>query len=143
MRVFCYYNLHRHCFSMRALEGASKGRVIAHAAAVHIANATFKVSAAGRARVLSSRQKNVHAGVSGELLGWRALDAEGAPDGQESDGDAWPELQQRFESEGVSVTYDPYKYEHFTQVVSKSPLHQSAECLLSGKRVWAKLPAGK
>jgi len=30
LKVFCYFNLHRKCFSIKALEGPNKGRVVAH-----------------------------------------------------------------------------------------------------------------
>jgi hypothetical protein len=30
MKVFVYFNLHKKCFSIKALEGAMKGRVVAH-----------------------------------------------------------------------------------------------------------------
>ncbi len=50
MRVFVYFNLHRKCLSVKALEGERKGRVIAHAKAVELVGVTFKVSEAGRQR---------------------------------------------------------------------------------------------
>ena len=68
MKVFVYFNLHRKCFSVKALEGEFKGRVIAHASYVSLHDCTFKVSEAGRQRVLSEKRKNVHAGVVGQLV---------------------------------------------------------------------------
>lgn len=68
MRVFVYFNLHKKCWSIRAMEGNQKGRVIAHAQAVELANCTFKVSEAGRQRVLREKRKNVHAGVVGDII---------------------------------------------------------------------------
>ena len=65
MRVACYYNLRRHCFSIKALEGPSKGRVIGHADEVVLTDVAFKVSQAGRERVLKEQRKNVHAYVIG------------------------------------------------------------------------------
>ena len=66
MKVFIYFNLHRKCFSVKALEGAKKGRVVAHVNDAIVYNPTFKVSEAGRQRVLRERKKNVHAGVVGQ-----------------------------------------------------------------------------
>ena len=74
MRVFVYFNLHKKCLSVKALEGESKGRVIAHADSVELVNATFKVSQAGRQRVLRERRKNVHAGVVGTMTNLPAHD---------------------------------------------------------------------
>ena len=63
MKVFVYFNLHRKCWSVKALEGPMKGRVIKHADDIVLSSCTFKVSEAGRQRVLKERRKNVHAGV--------------------------------------------------------------------------------
>ena len=48
MRVFVYFNLHKKCFSIKALEGDRKGRVIAHRDVVVLENCKFKVSESGR-----------------------------------------------------------------------------------------------
>lgn len=63
MRAFVYWNLHKRVFSIRV-----NGRVIAHARRVLIQNPEFTVSEKGRARVLASGRKNVHAGVVGDVL---------------------------------------------------------------------------
>lgn len=68
MKVFVYYNLHRACWSVKALEGEHKGRVVAHAQAVGLDGVEFKVSEAGRLRVLREQRKNVHAGAVGEWV---------------------------------------------------------------------------
>ena len=65
MKVFVYFNLHRRCFSIKALEGPDKGRVVAHSYDLFLKNVVFKVSEAGRQRVLREKRKNVHAGVVG------------------------------------------------------------------------------
>jgi hypothetical protein len=66
MRVFVYRNLRKQCFSIKALEGPNKGRVIAHRSFVDLTDVAFKVSEAGRQRVLRTGQKNVHAGLVGQ-----------------------------------------------------------------------------
>jgi len=48
MRVEIYWNLHKGCYSIRALEGLSKGRVIAHANKVLLRDVSFHVSEAGK-----------------------------------------------------------------------------------------------
>jgi hypothetical protein len=65
IKVFVYKNLHKNKFSIKALEGEHKHRVIAHRNEVFLIDASPKVSESGRQRVLSKRQKNVHAGIIG------------------------------------------------------------------------------
>lgn len=67
MKVFVYFNLHKRVFSVKALEGKDKGRVIGHRTSLAIDSPTFKVSEAGRKRVVREKRKNVHAGVVGFL----------------------------------------------------------------------------
>jgi hypothetical protein len=50
---------------VKALEGERKGRVIAHMEVINLKDVSFKVSQAGRQRVLREKRKNVHAGVVG------------------------------------------------------------------------------
>ena len=98
MKVFVYFNLHRKCFSVKALEGASKGLVIKHATFVALTNVTFKVSEAGRQRVLQEKRKNVHAGVVGTLV-------------------------DSLESVGVlRVTYNPYRGNTFVLSATGEPM---------------------
>lgn len=68
MRVFVYWNIPKGCWSVKALEGESKGMVILHAPDVRLDNARFNVQEGGRNRVLKEGQKNVHAGVVGDLV---------------------------------------------------------------------------
>lgn len=95
LRVFVYRNLHKDCWSVKALEGLNKGRVIAHMKDVTLWNCTFKVSEAGRQRVVREQRKNVHAGVVGyiddSLHGWNAV------------------------TSTIPVTYNPYKYDSFVR----------------------------
>ena len=105
MKVFVYFNLHRKCFSIKALEGANKGRVIDHAHSVALSNVTFKVSEAGRQRVLLEQRKNVHAGVVGTL---------------ENDD----------VSEGERVTYNPYKSGSFILCGTGDPIMAATSAIL-------------
>jgi hypothetical protein len=84
--VFIYRNLHRKCFSIRK---ESTKRIVGYDTSNFAINAAqFKVSQAGRRRVLRSGQKNVHAGIRGYF--------EKLPIGF-----ALPE-------DVVKITYDPY-----------------------------------
>ncbi len=73
MKVFVYWNLHRKCWSIKSLAGTFKGKVFAHARELDLANVVFKVSEAGRQRVLREGKKNVHAGAVGTLEKWTDL----------------------------------------------------------------------
>lgn len=66
MRVAVYFNIRRRVFSVKALAGPDKGRVIHHGRMFALHDVTFKVSAAGRAKVLETGVKNVHAFIIGE-----------------------------------------------------------------------------
>lgn len=68
MKVFVYWNLHKKCWSIKELEGINKGIVVGHANALILKDITFKVSNAGRLRVLKENKKNVHAGVVGTIV---------------------------------------------------------------------------
>jgi hypothetical protein len=104
MKVFVYFNLHKRVFSVKALEGAEKGRVIGHRTSLAIYSPTFKVSEAGRQRVVRERRKNVHAGVVGFLT---------APY------DWTKELV-----EWTPVLYNPYVFSSFVTMLGK-PVHKS------------------
>lgn len=117
MRVFVYFNLHRKCLSVKALEGERKGRVIAHADMVVLDNVTFKVSEAGRQRVIREQRKNVHAGVVGEL-----------------------------QSMGINTTmlsiaealysplkYNPYKFDSFVHAVNETPVRNAKRAIIASR----------
>lgn len=100
MKVFVYYNLHKHCWSIKALEGNNKGRVIDHVDVVTLHDPIFKVSEAGRQRVINERRKNVHAGVVGQLT------ADNINPSQNS----------------IHVSYNPYFAGFFYDRESKTPV---------------------
>jgi len=112
MKVKVYFNLHRKLFSVVALEGERKGRVIAHETELWLANAKFKVSEAGRQRVLREQRKNVHAFVVGEI-GYAT-------------GEAMVFRQ---------VTYNPYLYSSFVFKDSKEPVYSADLVWLENKKI--------
>lgn len=122
MRVFIYWNLNRKCWSIKALQGPDKGRVIAHAYAFQVDNATFRVSEAGRQRVLREQRKNVHAGVVGDL--WEYTSA-----AQPAEIPIYPD--------GAAVTYNPYKYASFVRRVDESPVKEAIGVVAVGRSVYA------
>lgn len=107
MKVFIYFNLHRKCWSVKALEGDQKGRVIRHAMSFAVSGCKLKVSEAGRQRVLREKRKNVHAGIVGTLL-WA------------SDSDIRPFTDDSVGNDRVS--YNPYKGATFFDVSTGEPV---------------------
>lgn len=67
MKVEAYRNLHNGCYSIRALEGPEKGKVIEHVKSLVISEPEFIVQPAGRDKVRREHKKNVHAFVRGYL----------------------------------------------------------------------------
>lgn len=91
MNVRVYYNLHKKRLSVQEkVNGVWK--VMRHVDAIHLKNVSFKVSEAGRQRVLREKKKNVHAFIEGERL---------------------PFIPSSFTYESV-VSYNPYKNPTFT-----------------------------
>lgn len=119
MRVFVYFNLHKLLWSIRALEGPNKGRVIKHAPEVFLTDCQFRVSEAGRQRVLLERRKNVHAGVVGHMGGPVPDDA----------------------AMGERVSYNPYKHPTFVRAGTLEPVHRASAVLLRDKAAFAHLAA--
>lgn len=113
MKVFVYRNLHKKLWSVKALEGPNKGRVIGHTNTIYLLNPTFKVSEKGRSRVLKEKRKNVHAGVVGILA------------------DHPPSFKLAEE-----VTYNPYKGPSFTRVSAGTPVFAGDECFMKDGRVY-------
>jgi hypothetical protein len=67
LRVEVYRNLHKGCYSVRALSGEDKGHVIDHVQSITLRDVSFIVQPAGRDRVLEQQRKNVHAFVRGTI----------------------------------------------------------------------------
>lgn len=138
MRVECYWNLNKACFSIRALEGRHKGRVIGHADRVLIRDATFVVQAAGRAKVLATGQKNVHAFVRGTLEGAAYVTViEGPMPWMRSDG-AYARAATKY---GRRAYYNPKTVSSFTDIAKGEPIETAPMTLLrkiAGKgEIWA------
>jgi len=110
-----YYNLHKHCLSVR-----HKGLVVNHAQEIMLSNVKFVVSQAGRRRVLEEKRKNVHAFVRGEILETT--------------------LQKLIEFEelnqGTIVKYNPYKYNSFVDE-NETPVKGAKKVAIFGKKIVA------
>ena len=106
MRVRVYYNINRSVWSIKAMDGEFKGKVIGHADAVVLSDAHTVVSEVGRQRVLRERRKNVHAYIDGQLQQVSGYQkrlmtpklAQGYPEGM---------------SQLTFLYYNPYRVSHF------------------------------
>ena len=87
-KVQVYFNLHKKCLSVRGLPSRL---VVAHTNRIALKDVTFKVSEAGRQRVVREQRKNVHAFAEGTLFARQCLDL----------------------SDGGRVTYNPYRFSSF------------------------------
>lgn len=96
--VFAYRNLHKDLWSLKAMTGVHKGKVIGHADEVSLFGCELKVSDAGRERVLATGRKNVHAGIIGLMMG------------EDFDPERWVDgLPQGVGHRKLKVSYNPYK----------------------------------
>lgn len=68
-RIRVYRNLNLPgMYSIRALSGPNKGKVLGYAPAVAMSDVTFRVSEKGRQTVLAKRERHVHAFAEGDYV---------------------------------------------------------------------------
>ena len=98
-----YYNLHKKCLSIML-----RGKVLQHSTEFFLKDVEFRVSQAGRSRVLKEKRKNVHAFVCG------------VPD------ETWrTDLGAMVTAmAGRKVTYNPYKYNSFVYADNLEPVYK-------------------
>jgi len=112
MVVRVYRNLHKKCLSV--LHRTCTGwRLWKHAPSIQLRNVAFKVSIAGRNRVLQSNHKNVHAFVQGELCNDAHDDA------------SFP----------IRIKYNPYTAAHFFDVETNEPIHHCCTARINEKGI--------
>lgn len=131
MKCFVYRNLHKNLFSVKALEGPYKGRVVLYTDCLLMKNVTFKVSQKGRQRVIDSGVKNVHAGIEGIVEGIRP--------GLDKHPHDFPTFKITFDSDyrGKLITYNPFKYNSFVSIDTKQPVKTAQQVYLIGTTVMA------
>lgn len=110
--VFVYYNLHKHLWSVRDVKS---GLVIGHCERVTLKDVKYKVSEAGRLRVISSGQKNVHAGCKGILIPEVDIDLEDA----------------------VEISYNPRRKSNFFEAKGEKEVHSDDLVVLANKKAYA------
>lgn len=101
-RVKVYRNITKRCYSVMR-----DGHVIAHVDSIVLKNVEFRVSEAGRQRVLKERRKNVHAFIVGQVSMDEALD------------------------KGTPVRYNPYVAPSF--ISEGQPIHSAGVVHLTTK----------
>jgi hypothetical protein len=138
MKAFVYFNLHSGLWSVKALDGFLKGKVVGHAERIRLKDCEFKVSEAGRQRVLRERCKNVHAGVVGEITCTQWIDIRYEWNEEHYPGlwDAeYPEDEERYQQwvqeweagDADMITYNPYKYSSFVRRDNEEPIHDASD----------------
>jgi hypothetical protein len=116
MKHFCYYNLHKHVFS---LKNTKTQKVEHYSESVIMVDCTLKVSEKGRQRVLKEKRKNVHAGVVGQLIGLDLADF-------------------NFNlNDFIELTYNPYIYDSFVVKSDKSRVEKASLVILHKKKIYA------
>jgi hypothetical protein len=137
MRIRLYRNLspqyrQQHAWSIMAMEGPRKGKVVDVVDGAILRNVRFIVSEAGRQRVLRDGVRNVHAFIDGHLAKTFALDS----------------LPKDLDGEGllpgsgatVLINYDPRRTPLMLRADCMEPV-DSAELVVAATRgVYAKLP---
>lgn len=98
-KVRVYRNLNNGKWSIKAMTGEYKGKVVAHLDYLTLKDTSFIVSMAGRARVLREGRKNVHAFAMGFLHSCNEIE---------------------LESTSEVITYDPYRCGFFYSIDSSN-----------------------
>jgi hypothetical protein len=115
MRVEVYWNIRKSLWSVRALAGPDKGRVIGHFENVWLNGCTLVVQPAGRERVRREGRKNVHAFVRGTL-------------------DPRYDASSRRWEMGDAFSYNPYRDDTFKRIKDNTPIHTAAHVRMSAAK---------
>ena len=118
--VRVHFNLHTHLWSITAMSGPDRGRVVQHSAIFALTRCKFIVSEAGRQRVLAKHQRQVHAWVEGLV--------------------AQPVRQQP--KGAVELRYNPYRAGTFTRRDTGQPITSAPRCWFIWWRAFAYLEDG-
>ena len=108
-RVFVYLNTRYNVFSIRSVKTK---KVVDYAHSVLLRDATFTVGKSGRRLALKTRQRNVHAGVTGTQVNNIKIKV------------------------GQPITYKPFKAGYFYYRCNGRPIHEADLVLLKGQRIY-------
>ena len=111
-KVKVYYNLHTYLFSIIAMEGEYKGKVVAHGNNILIQDEIkFHINKAGQEKARKIRQRNVHAYVVGTFKGIE---------------------QKKLEKRGY---YNPYTTDTFIDSDTKETLNKVNQVIFADKHM--------
>jgi len=112
MKVRVYFNLHKKLLSVQTKVNG-RWKVIKHVDMIALSNVTFKVNESGRQKVLQEKRKNVHAFIVGEECS------------------LYGAINQKLDHK---VTYNPYKYERFTN--GEKYVDKAEYARIVGRTIW-------
>jgi hypothetical protein len=134
-KVFVYWNVRNKKWSVRALEGDNKGRVVASTERILLVDAVFSVSQAGRRRVVETKKKNVHAGVIGSVEAVWGMTLRKDVSNKTLRGLAigrpWPI------GRGALIRYNPYETKTFVRAANGAPVTSAKRVALEGSQARA------
>jgi len=116
-QVRIYYNFHKKLYSVQEKVNG-KWKVVEHTNNINLINVTFKVSEAGRQRVIKEKRKNVHAAMIGERF---------------------PFIPKSFVYRD-EVSYNPYKSPYFMVKSEDKPLDKAKYVQIVDGKVIAMIP---
>lgn len=121
MKCFIYRNLHKPgcVYSLKALEGEHKGRVVGYASSILVRDVKFVVRETGRQKVLATGHKNVHAGIVGDVFEVYGLETR-LPNTIKA-GEAYVSM----ETPCRTIKYNPYKAATFYDTKTNEPVHDA------------------
>jgi len=141
VRVF--RNLTRRCLSIQA-KGPKGWRTVAYARSVELDAVRFHVGEAGRARVLATGRKNVHAWAEGTLAAWDfnvSPFREGAPQSVRWALGALPSMSARAFGPSAAITYNPRKAPTFVRLYGGQPVRSARGASIGPFGILASDPA--
>jgi hypothetical protein len=116
-KVRIYRNLHKKLYSVQEKVNG-RWKVVEHTNNINLINVTFKVSEAGRQRVIKEKRKNVHAAMIGERF---------------------PFIPKSFVYRD-EVSYNPYKSPYFMAKSEDKPLDKAKYVQIIDGKVIAMIP---
>lgn len=116
LKVEVYRNLHIRDRVAYSIRSAKTKRVIDRKSVVYLCDVTFKVSKAGRAKVLKEKRKNVHAFICGYETDLNDVDLKNY--------------------KKVRVKYNPYFYDSFVDMQEK-PITSASYVTIEGNQIFA------
>lgn len=123
-----YCNVKKGLLSIKMLEGALQGRVVAYAEQIVMKDVLLQVSQTGRDRVLRTRKKSVHAGAVGEIEASWGVTLRKDPDNDTvrsiGIGGTFKPI------DGVPVHYNPYTTATFQRRDNGAPVKRANRLLL-------------